>query len=353
MVDVAFLPFFATSSTVSFVQLQHTAALRVYDDAWLHFSGSALTVLYFIGGTLPDIRSGLIGIYHISLFHPHLIPYQYHFSNANGSARLENDTCQAILNLYHLPWFLRGSAALFCKKSVVISISIPWDPEEVLQQSAKVGQRRIWCRLQGAMPAHSWVARHQETRTLHIQWVGYDDQPADLGYAHVCPIFRGPLFKPSTNLCHMQLLKLFCAVAWKWWDTSSRAMGLVDLVKPRKLPLTDVVPRSDTASDLGGFTMDSPCCWGWWHGVCLGHSENQLVNWVLLRLATTRVRYRGLCRIGGDDSLAPSTCREILWCSADFWIDFGRFHPFAFPILQMLVRCFNLSIPSLRFLQEG
>jgi hypothetical protein len=99
--------------------------------------------------------------------------------------------------------------------------------------------------------------------------------------------------------------------------------------------------------------MDSPCCWGWWHGVCLGHSENQLVNWVLLRLATTRVRYRGLCRIGGDDSLAPSTCREILWCSADFWIDFGRFHPFAFPILQMLVRCFNLSIPSLRFLQEG
>ena len=102
-----------------------------------------------------------------------------------------------------------------------------------------------------------------------------------------------------------------------------------------------------------GFTMDSPCCWGWWHGVCLGHSENQLVNWVLLRLATTRVRYRGLCRIGGDDSLAPSTCREILWCSADFWIDFGRFHPFAFPILQMLVRCFNLSIPSLRFLQEG
>jgi hypothetical protein len=40
-------------------------------------------------------------------------------------------------------------------------------------------------------------------------------------------------------------------------------MGLVDLVKPRELPLTDVVPRSDTASDLGGFTMDSP----WIHPV--------------------------------------------------------------------------------------
>ena len=40
--------------------------------------------------------------------------------------------------------------------------------------------------------------------------------------------------------------------------------------------------------------------------------SNELVLRVLLRLATTRVRYRGLCRIGGDDSLAPSTCREIL-----------------------------------------
>ena len=103
MVDVAFFLFLLIPVPQCHLckQLQHTAALRVYDDAWLHFSGSALTVLYFIGGTLPDIRSGLIGIDHISLFHPHLIPYQYHFSNANGSARLENDTCQAILNLYH------------------------------------------------------------------------------------------------------------------------------------------------------------------------------------------------------------------------------------------------------------